>query len=425
MQQLARFLDGFARSFVRSAHVGLASQYVEGLLGDAERKTMEGMVTRLTEPVAYQTFQHFITHSTWAVEPVWERLRSRVPERAGYFVVDDTSVPKQGRHSVGVARQYCGSLGKIANCQVFVSSVLRTKSSTWPLAMELYLPESWCADEGRRVRARIPEHVVHRSKIDVAIHQLDEAIKSGFEVMCVLADAGYGESTEFRRAISERDLCFSVGVSKQVKVFEKPPRFRKDSSASRRVLARGSPRPKSVEEIASAANPDEWERISWRDGTRGPLTADFLMKRVRPSHRWEHGQQHDEVWLICERTLGKDSVRKFYLSNLPAEMAPIEIIRVTHERWVIEMHYRDLKQELALDDFEGRSFPGLARHVVLTAIAYTFLQLERRRSRAAKTPSLSAVRRSVTEIVTATLFLSNERFAKIVADIIRAPPRRH
>ena len=422
MTRLARFLDGFAPSFVRSAHLGLASHYVEGLLGDAKRKTMEGMVTRLTEPVHYQTFQHFITHSTWEVEPVWERLRSRVPERSGYFVVDDTSVPKQGRHSVGVARQYCGALGKVANCQVFVSSVLRTSSSTWPLAMELHLPERWCTDEVRRAQAKIPEHVTQRSKVEIAIDQLDEAIAAGFEIECVLADAGYGESTDFRRAVEKRDLRYAVGVSKQVKVFERAPRFRKDSSARRPVLARGSPRPKSVEEIAAEADADQWMRLSWRSGTKGPLKADFLMRRVRPSHRWEHGQQHGEVWLICERTLGKDSVRKFYLSNLSADLAPIEVVRITHERWAIEMHYRDLKQELALDDFEGRSFPGLARHLALTAIAYTFLQLERQRSRAATPPTLNAVRRSVTEIVTAILFLSNEHFAKIIADLIRAPP---
>ena len=317
MTRLARFLDGFASSFVRSAHVGLASHYLEGLLGDAKRKTMEGMVTRLTEPVHYQVFQHFITHSTWEVEPVWKRLRSRIPERSGYFVIDDTSIPKQGRHSAGVARQYCGALGKVANCQVFVSSVLRTSSSIWPLAMELYLPESWCADETRRARAKIPEHVSHRSKVEIAIEQLDNAIAAGFSIECVLVDAGYGDSSEFRRAIELRGLCYSVGVSKQTKVFLQPPRFRRDSSAKRPALARGSPRPKSVEEVAEAVDDDQWIRLSWRNGTKGPLKADFLILRVRPSHRWEHGQQHDEVWLICERTVGKDSVRKFYLSSLP------------------------------------------------------------------------------------------------------------
>jgi len=144
---------------------------------------------------------------------------------------------------------------------------------------------------------------------------------------------------------------------------------------------------------------------------------------VLPAHRWEHGQAHQEVWLICEKTIGKDSVRKFYVSNLPASLSLKELVRITHERWAIEMHYRDLKQELGLDHFEGRSYPGLARHLALTAIAYTFLQLERVRSRAARLPSLNAIRRSVTEIVTAMLFASKERFAKLVTELVRAPPR--
>ena len=422
MTRLARFVDGFASSFVRSAHVGLASHYVEGLLGDAKRKTMEGMVTRLAESVDYQAFQHFITHSTWEVAPLWERLRSRIPERVGLFIIDDTSVPKQGRHSVGVGRQYCGALGKVANCQVFVSSVLRTKTGTWPFAMELYLPQSWCTDDALRAQTKIPDNLTHRSKIEIALDQVDQAIAASFEIDCVLADAGYGESTEFRQAIESRGLHYSVGVSKQVKVFMGPPRFRKHRPPSRPELARGSPRPQTVEAVSDTAAPDEWMRLSWRKGTKRQLEADFLMKRVLPAHRWEHGQQHREVWLICERTLGKDSVRKFYFSSLPATLAPKEVVRITHERWAIEMHYRDLKQELALDHFEGRSFPGLARHIVLTAVAYMFLQLERRRSRATKLPTLNAVRRSVTEIVTAMLFASNERFSKIITELVRAPP---
>lgn len=423
MERLARFLDGFASSFVRTAQPGLAAAYVEGLLGDSKRKTMEGMVSRLAEPVDYQSLQHFMTHSTWDPSPVWERLLSKVPEKSGYFVIDDTSIAKQGKHSVGVARQYCGSLGKVANCQVIVSSVLRTATSTWPLAMELFLPKAW-GSEKRRAAARIPDDVAHRSKAEIALGQLDVAIAGGFDVDCVLADAGYGESTDFRAALESRGLRYSVGISKQIKVFTSTPRFAKTNTPSRPQLARNSPRPKTVEEIAANAKDTEWTRLSWRRGVKGRLEADFLIKRVIPSHRWEHCQRHSEVWLLCERTLGKESVRKFYFSNLPADISLKELVRITHERWAIEMHYRDMKQELALDHFEGRSYPGLARHLVLAAMAYTFLQLERRRSRAAKPPSLNAVRRSVTEIVTAMLFGSNERFASMVAEFARAPPRR-
>jgi SRSO17 transposase len=163
--------------------------------------------------------------------------------------------------------------------------------------------------------------------------------------------------------------------------------------------------------------------LSWRKGTKGKLTAEFLIGRVLPANRWNRGKEHDEVWLICERSLGKDGVRKFFFSNLPASLSRTEVVRITHERWAIEMQYRDLKQEVALDHFEGRSYQGLERHLVLTAIAYSFLQLERRRSRAAALPSLNSIRRTVTEIIVALLFATGERFATMVSEFARDPPR--
>src|SRR5688572_4996112 len=422
MKRLGRFLDGFAACFTRRAHSGHASRYVQGLLSDAESKNMEGLVSRLAHPGDYQSLQHFITHSTWEAARVWQRLRATLPDQEGYLLFDDTSIPKQGSSSAGVARQYCGALGKTANCQVVVTSALRTKHATWPLQMELFLPEVWCDDADRRERAHIPEELTHRTKIEMALAQLDLLIAAGLRIRCVLADAGYGESTEFRATIAARALCYSVGVGKNIKVFTRPPRFTESCLPSRPQLARGSSKPISLDELAGNAAPQDWERLSWRKGTKGKLEADFLILRVRPAHGWTHGQQHDEVWLICERTLGKDSVRKFYLSNLPASLSAKELVRITHERWAIEMQYRDLKQEVALDHFEGRTYPGLTRHLVLTALAYTFLQLERQRSRASALPSLNAIHRSVTEIVVAMLFATGDRFARMVADFARDPP---
>src|SRR4030095_4139312 len=204
-------------------------------------------------------------------------------------------------------------------------------------------------------------------------------------------------------------------VGKGLKVFTSPPKFTSASTPSRRELARGSAQPTTLDQLADAADPEQWVRLAWRKGTKGKLEADFLIRRVFPAHDWSRGGEHDEVWLICERTIGKDSVRKFYLSNLPANVPHKELVRITHERWAIEMQYRDLKQEVALDHFEGRSYPGLARHLVLTCLAYAFLQLERRRSRAATLPSLNAVRRAVTEIIVAMLFATGDRFAKLVS----------
>lgn len=422
MARLATLLDGFAGCLVRKPQIGHAKRYVQGLLSDAKSKNMEGMISRLAVPGDYQSLQHFITHSTWNAAKVWERLREITPEREGFLVLDDTGIPKQGKHSVGVARQYCGALGKIANCQVVVTSALRTKHHMWPLAMQLYLPESWCQDDGRGSQANVPVSNVHRTKIEMAVEQIDSAIQSGFGIRCVLADAGYGESTDFRDAIAARGLCYAVGVSKKVTVFTSPPQFDPKSRPSRPELARGSAKPQNLEKIADAAKPGEWVRIKWRRGTKGSLAADFLIRRVIPAHRWDRGEHHDAVWLICECALGHDPVRKFYLSNLPADIAPQELVRITHERWAIEMQYRDLKQELGLDHFEGRSYPGFARHLALTALAYHFLQTERRRSRAHSLPSLNAARRSVTEILTAMLFTLEERFANLVAELARSPP---
>lgn len=423
MTRLARYLDGFAGCLVRKVQVGHATRYVQGLLSDAKSKNMEGMISRLAEPGDYQSLQHFITHSTWDATKVWKQLRVIMPEREGYLLIDDTGIPKQGKHSVGVTRQYCGALGKIANCQVVVTSALRTKHHTWPLAMQLFLPERWCQDDGLRSKADVPSSIVHRTKIEMAVEQIDSSIQSGFTIQCVLADAGYGVSTDFRDAIAARGLSYAVGIGKNLTVFIRPPKLDPESRPSRPELATGSAKPQTIEEIADAAKPGEWTRIKWRTGTKGKLEADFLIRRVTPAHRWDRGEHHDAVWLICERTVGHDSVRKYHLSNLPAEIAPKELIRITHERWAIEMQYRDLKQEVGLDHFEGRNYPGFARHLALTALAYHFLQTERSRSRAQTLPSLNAVRRSVTEILTAMLFTLGERFASLVSEFARSPPR--
>lgn len=423
MERLGRFLDGFAGCFVRGAHSGHALQYVQGLLSDAKAKNMEGMLSRLPKPCDYQSMQHFMTHSTWDAQKVWPQLRSAIPERRGMFLIDDTGVPKQGSHSVGVAAQYCGSVGKVANSQNIVTSVLYSGRQTWPIAMQLYMPEKWCSDAKRRAAARVPESLAHKTKLVIALEQLDLAIAAKFEIECVLADAGYGESTEFREEIASRGLYYSVGVGKNVKVFTSPPTFEETTTPSRPQLASGSSTPKTVEEVVDEASPREWKRIAWREGVKGKLQAEFLIKRVAPSHRWDRGRKSEEVWLICERTLGANSVRKYFLSNLPSATERKELVRITHERWAIEMHYRDLKQELGFDHFEGRSYPGLERHLVLTALAYVFLQLERGRKRSSKLPSLNSIRRSVTEIITAMLFTMGERFASLVAELARDPPR--
>jgi SRSO17 transposase len=429
LRRLAKYVNGFADAFVHGGHAGSAERYVRGLLSDARRKNMEGMLRRISDPGQYQTLQHFITHSTWQADAIWRQLRERSASRRGLLLIDDTSIPKQGRESAGVARQYCGALGKVANCQVIVTAALSSNRAVWPLAMDLYLGEEWCQDEDRRGRARVPESLRHRTKIQMAIDHVDLVRDAGIRIDCVLADAGYGDAIGFRDAIAERGLHYAVGVAKTTKVFVERPRFEVPVGSSggrprsRKQLTKSSPRPATLEEIAANAPKSEWRRIAWRKGTKGDLQADFLLLRVTPAHRWQIGKEHERVWLICERTLGRDSVRKYYLSSLPPRIPAKKLVAITHERWAIEQHYRDLKQEASLDHFEGRSFPGLHRHLALTALAYSFLETERQRPRATPSLTIGATREAVTEVVVFMLFALGEAYAARAAAFIRDPPK--
>ena len=263
----------------------------------------------------------------------------------------------------------------------------------------------------------------------MAIEQIDLVRDAGTQIDCVLADAGYGDANAFRDAIAERGLHYAVGVGKATKVFTESPTFEVPASSgkgrprTRKLLTENSLLPITVEEIARRAPSSEWHRIAWRKGTKGDLQADFLLLRVTPANKWHRGREHETVWLICERTLGSKSVRKFYFSNLPARIAAKKLVAITHERWAIEQHYRDMKQEASLDHFEGRSYPGLQRHMALTALAYSFLETERHRKNALPGLTIGATREAVTEVVVFMLFELGEAYAARAAAFIRDHPK--
>ena len=227
---------------------------------------MQAMHGRLSDPASYQALQHFVTHSPWEAESVWTRLRAVVPPRTGILAVDDTGLPKQGRHSVGVQRQYCGALGKIGNCQVAVSTVLVGDRLAWPLSFELYLPQTWAADDERRTRAGIPERVRFREKWRIALSHVRRVLKAGFTITAVVADADYGSTAAFRRGLAQLGLRYGVAIRGSVTVW-----------------IGGASRALPVNEVVTAVPEAAWERVEWATGTKGPLAARFVAYRVRPA----------------------------------------------------------------------------------------------------------------------------------------------
>ncbi len=304
----------------------------------------------------------------------WSRRRTRWS--AVVLVVDDTALPKKGRHSVGVARQYCGCLGKRANCQVLVSLTLARAEVPVPLGLRLFLPAEWAAAPDRCARAGVPgEHRRALAKTEIALAEIDRVVAAGARFGRVLADAGYGSSAAFRRGLSERGFTWAVGILKVQNVY--PPTVELRWPVARTGRPRKQPLPREAPVPVEALLEDaEWRRISWRRGTRGPLGAEFAARRVRPAEgaQLRNGWHlpGDEVWLVGERRATGE--RKYYLANLPAD-APLEMLAATIKaRWVCEQAHQQLKEELGLDHFEGRSWTGLHRHALMTLIAFAFLQ---------------------------------------------------
>ncbi len=418
LKRLTRWLDRFKICFGRRAQQVSLAQYVEGLLGDSDRKSMQAMLARVTEPVSYQTFQHFITDAPWDPLVVWRRLLEVLPERRGVLILDDTGFPKQGRKSVGVARQYSGTLGKIANCQVAVTGALWNGRRAWLVGAELYLPQDWLTQE-RRAKARIPRRVRFREKWRQALSLVRRVRAGGLEVEAVVTDAGYGDCADFRRALERLGLPYAVGIPSTVTVFRGHPRTRtappqpKGGRPRKRPLLDGRVRSVSVAKLAEQLPPAAWRPISWRNGehTR-PWKAEFAALRVTPACEWRAGRLAKEVWLLCERPVEKKSPCKYYLIDLPPRTRMVRLVRLAHHRWAIEQQYQQLKGELGLDHFEGRTYPGWHHHVVLCALAYAFLQKERMRKRSGPPMTLPAIHAIVQEIFVGLLFASRPKYVR-------------
>jgi SRSO17 transposase len=387
-EELDRWLEPFMATLGHSTRRRMCPAYVAGLIGPGDRKSVQPMAAR-DNGVSYDQLHHFIGSGVWDAAPLEATLLVEADKLVGgedaWLIIDDTALPKKGRHSVGVAPQYASALGKTANCQSLVSVTLASREVPVMVGLRLFLPETWTDDPERMARARVPkDRQAALTKPEIAIEEIDRVIASGTRFGCVLADSGYGSSGPFRRTLSERGLLWAVGLSRRQNVYPADVALTFPvAKAGKRRKYHVPDRPPVSAEVMLAKG--KWKKITWRRGTKGRLTCLFAACRVRVADGHKHRMLDsrvqcmpgDEVWLVGERR--STGEQKYYVSNLPAD-APIKRLAATIKaRWVCEQAHQQLKEELGLDHFEGRSWTGLHRHALMTMIAYAFLQSRRLR----------------------------------------------
>ena len=373
-------------------HAPLA-EYCTGLLLPGERKSVEPMAARVAPNdvgAKHQSLHHFVAKAPWDETTLLASVRSFVlpimvktaPIRA--WIVDDTGIPKKGKHSVCVARQYCGELGKQDNCQVAVTLSVASEHASLPIACRLYLPEAWADDAARREKAGVPDEIAFATKPKIAIDQIKQAIDDGVPQGIVLADAGYGNDTAFRTVLTAMGLVYAVGVQGSTAVWAPgtAPLPKKAWSGKGRPATRlqrdDETKPISAKALAQSLPRKAWKTVEWREGTKGALTSRFARLRVRPSHRDTlRTEPHAEEWLLIEWPEGDKEPMKYWLSTLPEATPIAALVDTTKLRWRIERDFQDLKQEIGLDHYEGRGWRGFHHHAALSIAAYGFLIAER------------------------------------------------
>ena len=402
LERLQAYALEFRPLFGRSDQFRQGRVYLHGLLLDGERKSIEPLSRRVPGGNE-QNLQQFINQSPWEAAPVLRAYRARLAaafaDGDGLLVLDDTGFAKQGRHSVGVARQYSGTLGKVGNCQVAVSWHYAGREGDYPLALRLYLPEEWTENAARLARAGVPvERRDFRTKWAIALDLLDELRTEGLPHRLVVADAAYGAVTEFRDGLEAREERYLVGLLGSESVLDEPPRWvvparrGRGQPPTRAHLAEEAPRPVAVKELVERL---ERTTVRWREGTKGWLEARFAWVRAWPAHRWGNGVPADAIpapeeaarWLLVEWRA--DGTIKYALSNLPPDTTLEQAVLCWKERWQVERGYLQLKDELGLDHFEGRGWTGFHHHAAMTFLAYGFLALERQHTRAALAADLA------------------------------------
>ena len=387
--RFARYIGGLASVIGHADRTNPLRDYCVGLMMPCERKSVEPMAA-ITAPertaAQHQSLLHFVGQAPWSDEKVLTKVRELVLpeiERHGpieAWIIDDTGFPKKGRHSVGVARQYCGQLGKQDNCQAAVSLSIANRHASLPVSYRLYLPEEWVQDAARRDEAGVPEEIVFQTKPAIALEQIRAACKAGIARGVVLLDAGYGNHTKVRQEISALGLPYVAGIVSSTTLW--PPGI--EPLPAKRWSGRGRPptrlrrnakrRPVSAKEIALGLPKRAWRTIGWREGTAERLSSRFARLRVRAAHR---GKRHDEEWLLIEWPKGAGEPTKYWLSTLPEDVTFERLVDRAKLRWRIERDYQELKQEFGLGHYEGRGWRGFHHHATLCIAAYGFLISER------------------------------------------------
>jgi SRSO17 transposase len=388
--------------------------YCKGLLLPGERKSVEPMAARLApENVRrmHQSLHHLVADAPWSDEEMLQRVREytltsmQKREPVVGWIVDDTGFPKKGKESVGVARQYCGQLGKQDNCRVAVSLSVSTRTLSVPVAYRLYLPESWASDTARRKKTGVPAEIQFQTKPQIALDQIRQAVKHDVPRGVVLADAAYGMDSKFRAGLQDLQLEYAMGVQSSASVWEPgqtplPAKPKQKTGRPPKLLRRDkNHQPVSTRQLAFALPEGAWEEVAWREGSK-KLCSRFAAVRVRPAHRdYWLSKPHPEEWLLIEWPKGVAEPTKYWLSNLPAATGRNDLVCIARHRWIVERDYEELKQELGLGHFEGRGWRGFHHHATLCIAAYGFLIAER------------------------SLFFSSVRAGKLELPVPKVPPQ--
>ncbi len=383
--RFARYVEGLASVIGHADRAGPLRDYCTGLVLPGERKSVEPMAAR-TAPARtaaqHQSLLHFVGVATWSDEKVLAKVRAMVlpaMKKGGpieAWIIDDTSFPKQGKHSVGVHHQYCGQLGKQANCQVTVSLSIAHHAASLPVAYRLYLPEAWTKDRARRKKAGVPKEVVFKTKSEIALEQIRWACKADLPRGVVLMDVGYGRDSQLRTELTSLDLTYVAGIQPNTLMWSSGAGPKRRGKALNNTGRRDEPDLISAKEVALGLPKRAWCMITWREGSADELSSRFARVRVGVGHNRLVPEKLSREWLLIEWPEGEAEPTKYWLSTLPSNISFRRLVDLAKLRWRIERDYQELKQEVGLGHYEGRGWRGFHHHATLCIAAYGFLIAE-------------------------------------------------